>query len=128
MKAVAQQGTTMGDVYRAALPMVCVHAFLHVLMIAFFFQAEDGIRDVAVTGVQTCALPISRPRRPAPAPRPQAPRDEPEEAVLRPRPRSTIRCTRRSAPTSPSPSRPGRARSEERRVGKECRSRWSPYH
>ena len=24
----------------------------------FFFQAEDGIRDVAVTGVQTCALPI----------------------------------------------------------------------
>src|SRR2546429_5791472 len=28
--------------------------------IGFFFQAEDGIRDVAVTGVQTCALPISR--------------------------------------------------------------------
>src|SRR2546429_3377255 len=26
----------------------------------FFFQAEDGIRDVAVTGVQTCALPILR--------------------------------------------------------------------
>src|SRR2546429_6344711 len=30
----------------------------------FFFQAEDGIRDVAVTGVQTCALPISVPPRP----------------------------------------------------------------
>src|SRR5256884_5966725 len=29
-------------------------------MIVFFFQAEDGIRDVAVTGVQTCALPISK--------------------------------------------------------------------
>src|SRR5205809_307062 len=28
-------------------------------IINFFFQAEDGIRDVAVTGVQTCALPIS---------------------------------------------------------------------
>src|SRR2546422_3564822 len=28
-------------------------------IIFFFFQAEDGIRDVAVTGVQTCALPIS---------------------------------------------------------------------
>src|SRR2546429_5365617 len=28
----------------------------------FFFQAEDGIRDVAVTGVQTCALPICRRR------------------------------------------------------------------
>src|SRR6266550_8366791 len=27
-------------------------------MLCFFFQAEDGIRDVAVTGVQTCALPI----------------------------------------------------------------------
>src|SRR3989449_2355953 len=35
-------------------------AFLPVLWSAFFFfQAEDGIRDVAVTGVQTCALPIS---------------------------------------------------------------------
>src|SRR6266436_4428092 len=28
------------------------------LLVIFFFQAEDGIRDVAVTGVQTCALPI----------------------------------------------------------------------
>src|SRR2546429_2689951 len=28
--------------------------------LVFFFQAEDGIRDVAVTGVQTCALPICR--------------------------------------------------------------------
>src|SRR2546430_3900806 len=28
----------------------------------FFFQAEDGIRDLTVTGVQTCALPISRQR------------------------------------------------------------------
>src|SRR5256885_1631750 len=30
-------------------------------MLFFFFQAEDGIRDYKVTGVQTCALPISRP-------------------------------------------------------------------
>src|SRR2546422_3465027 len=29
------------------------------IYVFFFFQAEDGIRDVAVTGVQTCALPIS---------------------------------------------------------------------
>src|SRR2546422_3598964 len=36
-------------------------------MIFFFFQAEDGIRDVAVTGVQTCALPICSPTY-APAP------------------------------------------------------------
>src|SRR2546430_2785537 len=27
--------------------------------VSFFFQAEDGIRDLTVTGVQTCALPIS---------------------------------------------------------------------
>src|SRR6266550_8043524 len=33
------------------------------LFFFFFFQAEDGIRDVAVTGVQTCALPIWYPRR-----------------------------------------------------------------
>src|SRR5256884_5514960 len=32
-------------------------------MALFFFQAEDGIRDVAVTGVQTCALPISAAER-----------------------------------------------------------------
>src|SRR5205085_4381288 len=31
----------------------------------FFFQAEDGIRDLTVTGVQTCALPIFAGRRPA---------------------------------------------------------------
>src|SRR6266513_4440694 len=31
----------------------------YVIMIFFFFQAEDGIRDRNVTGVQTCALPIS---------------------------------------------------------------------
>src|SRR2546430_1966518 len=31
-----------------------------VLVLIFFFQAEDGIRDLTVTGVQTCALPISR--------------------------------------------------------------------
>src|SRR5206468_7563196 len=39
-------------------------SFLHVCVIAyffFFFQAEDGIRDLIVTGVQTCALPILRP-------------------------------------------------------------------
>src|SRR2546421_9000495 len=33
---------------------------IYVLFFFFFFQAEDGIRDLIVTGVQTCALPISR--------------------------------------------------------------------
>src|SRR2546422_8060122 len=48
----------------------------------FFFQAEDGIRDVAVTGVQTCALPIScqgevgfSEHRPCPASPPLEPAD-----------------------------------------------------
>src|SRR5690606_40113778 len=31
----------------------------HMILLFFFFQAEDGIRDFHVTGVQTCALPIS---------------------------------------------------------------------
>src|SRR5216684_4695845 len=72
----------------------------------FFFQAEDGIRDVAVTGVQTCALPISRLL---------------QEKVSR-------RCSMAGPPTLHSGDWATRARSEERRVGKECRSRWSPYH
>src|SRR3712207_1369621 len=33
---------------------------MRVDVLYFFFQAEDGIRDIGVTGVQTCALPISR--------------------------------------------------------------------
>src|SRR5699024_11894486 len=35
-----------------------MEAFIFVLFLLFFFQAEDGIRDRNVTGVQTCALPI----------------------------------------------------------------------
>src|SRR2546429_2551009 len=37
--------------------LIIAHIFVDFF---FFFQAEDGIRDVAVTGVQTCALPIFR--------------------------------------------------------------------
>src|SRR5829696_9310806 len=70
----------------------------------FFLQAEDGIRDWSVTGVQTCALPICT-------------------AAGRRRTRRTGTITPKSRPTCSI-----RWRSEERRVGKECRSRWSPYH
>src|SRR3712207_8001997 len=90
------------------------------LRIFFFFQAEDGIRDIGVTGVQTCALPILK--RIVPVINP------PQAAILgvgalEPRPvavdgRAVIR--HRVDLTL--------VRSEERRVGKECRSRWSPYH
>src|SRR2546430_9965652 len=39
------------------------------MLSVFFFQAEDGIRDLTVTGVQTCALPISQGVHPARAQR-----------------------------------------------------------
>src|SRR5439155_12894200 len=73
----------------------------------FFFQAEDGIRDGHVTGVQTCALPISRIR----ALRPRA------FARVHPRSRARAETERLGPPGNPQ-------RSEERRVGKECRSWW----
>src|SRR3712207_7260582 len=94
------------------LMLIC----LLTLLFFFFFQAEDGIRDIGVTGVQTCALPISR----GPCPRRAA------RARSR-RPSATPRRRRTPDPPSARPSCPS-ARSEERRVGKECRSRWSPYH
>src|SRR2546430_7891218 len=87
----------------------------------FFFQAEDGIRDLTVTGVQTCALPIYPLVQGAPAALVPLRRQGPGRAP------STWR-----APPGPRVHHEGRvlvrSRSEERRVGKECRSRWSPYH
>src|SRR2546429_5246844 len=44
------------------LPMMFILWMVAMMLVVFFFQAEDGIRDVAVTGVQTCALPISHRR------------------------------------------------------------------
>src|SRR3712207_7003433 len=81
----------------------------------FFFQAEDGIRDIGVTGVQTCALPIYLTATP------QAPEEPKPLSPLPSVPAS-------SASTSEKETSSARNRSEERRVGKECRSRWSPYH
>src|SRR5258707_3584584 len=96
----------------------------------FFFQAEDGIRDIGVTGVQTCALPISWTflhsmnfRKSAGSYRTDLPITTQGIAPLAFSSRSVL---------SPMPSVRaasfGFKRSEERRVGKECRSRWSPYH
>src|SRR5687768_17886645 len=51
----------LSESYVMLLLIVCCIFFLLILLFFFyffFFQAEDGIRDVAVTGVQTCALPI----------------------------------------------------------------------
>src|SRR5256885_9581980 len=95
----------------------------------FFFQAEDGIRDYKVTGVQTCALPISlkKPvRRRSIAIRPRERRGQ-VEASLRTGSRTRI-ATTSSSKANPKRPKARSSRSEERRVGKECRSRWSPYH
>src|SRR5256886_11525420 len=71
----------------------------------FFFQAEDGIRDLTVTGVQTCALPISGGgRRSEGRPRP-------------PRARSADRIVRRSRIAAPG----ARAAALPPRAGRECR-------
>src|SRR2546430_12984303 len=95
----------------------------------FFFQAEDGIRDLTVTGVQTCALPIS-PRRIFHAWRHAYLSRQLHNGPLRIRVAIILSPVERSAayPLALAPGFPGASRSEERRVGKECRSRWSPYH
>src|SRR2546430_7150002 len=54
---VKQQGTVQSAERSTTICMDV--AYCH-LCFFFFFQAEDGIRDLTVTGVQTCALPISR--------------------------------------------------------------------
>src|SRR6266581_8522446 len=51
----ATDGSSDQTVIQPALPFLHQPARLHLLL---FFQAEDGIRDGRVTGVQTCALPI----------------------------------------------------------------------
>src|SRR5258708_8877298 len=100
-------------------------------MLIFFFQGEGGIRDDLVTGVQTCALPISveikagvldhlldrMPRMHTFEPESLSSAVETEQAAVgdeRNRPAWPVHILG--------------IRSEERRVGKECRSRWSPYH
>src|SRR5260221_7982022 len=96
----------------------------------FFFQAEDGIRDHCVTGVQTCALPIclvERHKRPD-----KAYREDLARVKLCEPPRHVLICRLKSFTVPHGGRRCGgnllSVRSEERRVGKECRSRWSPYH
>src|SRR3712207_9239069 len=109
----------------------------------FFFQAEDGIRDIGVTGVQTCALPISDT---------EANRLACEEPTSRTveveqfcswsacRTKSMSSALTKSGSTSYGSAgkpkgirrklsnRAHELRSEKRRVGEECRSRGAPYH
>src|SRR5439155_8407317 len=100
----------------------CFSAFIFF----FFFQAEDGIRDGHVTGVQTCALPIYR-----------LPGKAFSSLLRRRARRRCVDCRERwqrqavvggFANRSIEEKRAPGCRSEERRVGKECRSRWSTDH
>src|SRR5256885_6496995 len=107
---------TYDDIYTCRWDGVCF----------FFFQAEDGIRDYKVTGVQTCALPISttvwpmRSSRALRAARIDSPTIRAALKALLERMGHTV--------VEANDGEKALQRSEERRVGKECRSRWSPYH
>src|SRR2546430_8065454 len=96
-----------------------------VIYVFFFFQAEDGIRDLTVTGVQTCALPIS-----AAMVGRSVTRTPVRQRTSKKNPAAGSYAALSSAWRRASAARANRSatRSEERRVGKECRSRWSPYH
>src|SRR5260370_15139660 len=93
----------------------------------FFFQAEDGIRDSSVTGVQTCALPIlpkdGELRKALVRLLPEVLKEEPVRRQL-----FMLIALEGIASPGVLGELTGLRRSEERRVGKECRSRWSPYH
>src|SRR5690349_22724535 len=110
--------------------LVCIIRYHIIFIHFFFFQAEDGIRDLYVTGVQTCALPICRSIVQEGA----AARFHLHHVGLtegrrgtppsRRSPRVSGRGRRREDGVCPGgPS----ARSEERRVGKECRCWGSAY-
>src|SRR5438270_6639530 len=90
----------------------------------FFFQAEDGIRDLTVTGVQTCALPICRavglPRPARRRRRTGRPRENGKLAWVCPWGTERHEGDRDIVAIR-------RGRSEERRVGKEWRSREWAY-
>src|SRR5204862_2885484 len=79
----------------------------------FFFQAEDGIRDLYVTGVQTCALPICHNDGKIVSRGDDAGEHQNRRQDVLPGARGGDEDV------------PLADRSEERRVGKECRSRWS---
>src|SRR5256885_7259292 len=95
----------------------------------FFFQAEDGIRDYKVTGVQTCALPIFS-RVPYFVPDKREERQAHHQQTGIDITQRLLWNTQRTDCTQENDGgkNENAGRSEERRVGKECRSRWSPYH
>src|SRR5687767_15435695 len=82
--------------------------------LCFFFQAEDGIRDKLVTGVQTCALPIL---------------GRAKSIVIDKENTTIVEGGGKSSEIQGRVNQIRRQiRSEERRVGKECRTRRPPYN
>src|SRR5690606_41206424 len=90
----------------------------------FFFQAEDGIRDFHVTGVQTCALPIYHQDAAALLRVGELARKDRHRRVEQ---RGDGVLAEQVLVPLVVRVRGHADRSEERRVGKECRSRWGPY-
>src|SRR5204863_1225467 len=101
----------------------------------FFFQAEDGIRDLYVTGVQTCALPILTF---VPVSKSRHGYHHWLRSALVMRGSGQVHAVRNAVQSAwfgagsdrelARVGAHGYDRSEERRVGKECRSRWSRNH
>src|SRR2546421_8301266 len=111
---------------RGAVREMMESACTRPMVLFFFFQAEDGIRDLIVTGVQTCALPILI------SPQAFTFTVKVSTGWITPSATAATTMSRRSTGTFSYRGADSAflqaARSEERRVGKECRSRWSPYH
>src|SRR5437762_7770102 len=107
----------------------CMGAKSIYTLICFFFQAEDGIRDTSVTGVQTCALPIFLARLKAATW--VAVDTEADSLHAYPEKVCLIQISITSADElidSLAEVNLDPLRSEERRVGKECRSGWAWGH
>src|SRR3712207_7648679 len=90
------------------------------LYVFFFFQAEDGIRDIGDWSSDVCSSDLSE-------------RSARTSSMLasaggRMRSESSSASSGSRLPSRRTASSNPARRSEERRVGKECRSRWSPYH
>src|SRR2546430_13643605 len=128
------QLSNLAEFLRCLVPERKTLCFLFGFIIAanilqcFFFQAEDGIRDLTVTGVQTCALPILRGEQ---SYMPVLSILDLAIVVQGATPADALRNTLDLAQHA---ERWGyrrywlaEHRSEERRVGEEGRSRWSPY-
>src|SRR5256886_3585983 len=114
------------DSFHICVLVICMNKEM---LLNFFFQAEDGIRDLTVTGVQTCALPIyfglDRSALHLQADQVVGDGDAPD---FLPDPVGSLAPDGFLARQHVRLDLVVPDRSEERRVGKECRSRWSPYH